>query len=103
MSKKSKLTMILSNWTSYIEKHLASQLTMILSNWMSYIKACIEKHMIKDDKGVGVLKTKPKQQPLFKLSTDQPKQKRVNHQSLATVKMYLQVKKVTASLGVVIP
>ena len=77
--------------------------TMMLSNWTSYIKACIEKHTIKDDKGVGVLKTKPKQQPLFKLSTDQPKHKRVNHQSVATVKMYLQVKKVTASLGVVIP
>ena len=43
------------------------KLTMMLSNWMSYIKACIEKHTIKDDKGVGVLKTKPKQQqPLFK-------------------------------------
>ena len=42
------------------------KLTMMLSNWTSHIKACIEKHTIKYDKGVGVLKTKPKQQPLFK-------------------------------------
>ena len=43
-----------------------SRLSIMLSNWTGHIKACTEKHRTKDEQGAEVNKTKPKQQPLLK-------------------------------------